>query len=125
LAVFEEEKRRQGAARLGAAGGDQLGRLEDVDRREIAIFGFAFVDVGEGGIGGAEIDADFHGVGQDCADLCMEGGVGAAGRFLNTRNQFRVRRVESVDCGRFSRGVATARGWLLLLRRDCGGARII
>ena len=60
LAVFEEEERGQGAARLDAAGRDQLGRFEDVDGREVAIFGFAFVDVGEGGVGGAEIDADFH-----------------------------------------------------------------
>jgi hypothetical protein len=60
LAIFEEEEGGQGAARLGAAGRDQLGRFEDVDGGEIAIFGFAFVDVGEGGVGGAEIDADFH-----------------------------------------------------------------
>ena len=60
LAVFEEQEGRQGAARLGAPGGDQLGRLEDVDGREIAVFGLAFVDVGEGGVGGAEVDADLH-----------------------------------------------------------------
>ena len=66
LAVFEEEEGRQGAARLDAAGGDQLGRFEDVNGGEIAIFGFAFVDVGEGGIGGAEVDADFHGIEQYC-----------------------------------------------------------
>ena len=41
-------------------GGDELRRLENVERRKIAVFGFAFVDVGQGGIGGAEVDADFH-----------------------------------------------------------------
>jgi len=70
LAIFEEEERRQGAPRLGTSGGDQLGPFEDVDGGEVAIFGFAFVDVGEGGVGGAEIDADFHGIGQNCAGLC-------------------------------------------------------
>ena len=69
LAILEEEEGGQGAARLGAAGGHQLGRFEDVDGREIAIFGFTFVDVGQGGVGGAEIDADFHGIGRDCAEL--------------------------------------------------------
>ena len=29
-------------------------------RREVAVFGFAFVDVGKGGVGGAEVDADLH-----------------------------------------------------------------
>ena len=41
-------------------GGDQLRRLENVEGRKVAIFGFAFVDVGQGGVGGAEVDADFH-----------------------------------------------------------------
>jgi hypothetical protein len=55
-----------------------LGRFEDVDGGKVAIFGFAFVDVGEGGIGGAEIDADFHWIVRDWADLCtivQRGGV--------------------------------------------------
>ena len=60
LAVFEKHERRQGAARLGSAGGDELGSFEDVDGREVEILGFAWVDVGEGGVGGAEVDADFH-----------------------------------------------------------------
>jgi hypothetical protein len=88
LAIFEEEERGQGAARLGAAGRDELGRFEDVDGRKITIFGFAFVDVGEGGIGGAEIDADFHGIGRDWADLCMGGGVAM---FLSEQSQFPVK----------------------------------
>ncbi len=60
LTVFEKEKRWQSAARLDAAGGHQLRGIKDVDGREIEIFGFAGVDIGEGGVGGAEIDADFH-----------------------------------------------------------------
>ncbi len=60
LAVFQEQERGQRAARLDAAGGHQLRRLEDVDRREIAVSGLAFVDVGQRGVGGAEVDADFH-----------------------------------------------------------------
>jgi hypothetical protein len=48
LAVFEEQKRGQRAARLGAARRDQLRCLEDVDGREIAIFRFAFVDISQG-----------------------------------------------------------------------------
>jgi hypothetical protein len=55
------------------------------------IFGFAFVDVGEGGVGGAEIDADFHGIVENCVGLCMGGGSGASKAFLNRRNQFRVK----------------------------------
>jgi hypothetical protein len=55
----------------------------------------------------------------------MEGGVGAGECFLDGRNQFRVRDLGSIDCGRFSRGVAGAGGRLLRLRRDCGGARVI
>ena len=66
---------RRGSMRPG---GDQLGRFEDVDGREIAIFGFAFVDVSEGGVGGAEIDADFH-VG-NCSMREREGGEGARAR---------------------------------------------
>ncbi len=61
LAVFQKQERGQRAARLDAPGRHQLRRLEDVDRREIAVFGLALVDVGQGGIGGAEVDADFHG----------------------------------------------------------------
>jgi hypothetical protein len=76
LAIFEEEERGQGAARLGAAGRDELGRFEDVDGREIAIFG------------GAEIDADFHWIMRDWADLCMGGGVAM---FLSEQSQFPVK----------------------------------
>ena len=51
-------------AACGAAstrpGGDELRRLEDVDGRKVAVFRFALVDVGQGGVGGAEVDADFH-----------------------------------------------------------------
>ena len=43
-----------------ASRGDELGRLENVEGRKVAIFRFAFVDVGQGGVGGAEVDADFH-----------------------------------------------------------------
>ena len=39
---------------------DELGRLENVQGRKVAIFRFAFVDVCQGGIGGAQVDADFH-----------------------------------------------------------------
>ena len=60
LAFLEKQEGRQGAAGLGAAGGDELGRLEDVDGREIAVSGLAFVDVGERGVGSAEVDADLH-----------------------------------------------------------------
>jgi hypothetical protein len=31
-----------------------------VEGRKVAIFRFAFVDVCQGGIGGAQVDADFH-----------------------------------------------------------------
>ena len=51
---------------------------EDRDFPPIHIFGFAFVDVGEGGVGGAEIDPDFHSVVQDWAVLCREVGFGTA-----------------------------------------------
>ena len=64
LAVFQEQERRQRAARLDASGGDQLRRFENVERRKIAVLGLAFVDVGQGGVGGAEVDADLH------ADAC-------------------------------------------------------
>ena len=60
LALFQKQKRGQGAARLHAAGGHQLRRFENVDGRKIAILGLAVVDVGQGGVGGAEVDADFH-----------------------------------------------------------------
>jgi hypothetical protein len=53
-----------------------LGRFEDVDGREIAIFG------------GAEIDADFHWIMRDWADLCMGGGVAM---FLSEQSQFPVK----------------------------------
>ena len=43
-----------------AAGGHQLRRLENVDGRKVAVFSLALVDVGQGRVGGAEIDADFH-----------------------------------------------------------------
>ena len=39
---------------------DDLRRLENVQRRKIAIFCLAFVDVSEGGVGGAEINTDLH-----------------------------------------------------------------
>ena len=60
LAFFEEEEGRQRAARFDASGGDELGSLENVEGRKIAVFRFAFVDVGQGGVGGAQVDADFH-----------------------------------------------------------------
>src|ERR1022692_2421407 len=117
LAVFEEEERRQGAARLGAAGGDQLRRFEDVDGGEVAIFGFAFVDVGEGGVGGAEIDADFHWIVQDWAGLCGIVQVGGVGGLLYEQSQFLLKLLESI-C------------WTVIIRllfgwRVCGGARVI
>jgi hypothetical protein len=37
-----------------------LRRLKDVYGREIAIFGFAFIDISQRGVGGAEIDPDLH-----------------------------------------------------------------
>ncbi len=43
-----------------APGGDELRRFENVDGRKIAVFRFALVDVGQGGVGGAQVDADFH-----------------------------------------------------------------
>jgi len=60
LAVFQKQERRQRAARLDAPGGHQLRRLEDVDRRKVAVPRLAFVDIGQSGVGGAEVDADFH-----------------------------------------------------------------
>jgi len=62
FALLEEQEGGQRAARLDASGGDQLRSFEDVDGREVAIFGFAIVDVSQGGVGGAEVDADLHGV---------------------------------------------------------------
>src|SRR5262249_17302627 len=60
LPLVEEQKRRQGAARLRASRRDQLRRLENVNWRKVAIFSFPFVDVRQCGIGGAEIDPDLH-----------------------------------------------------------------
>ena len=60
LALFEKEEGWQGTARFHASRGDELGRLENVQGRKVAIFRFAFVDVCQGGIGGAQVDADFH-----------------------------------------------------------------
>ena len=60
LPVFQEQERRQRAARLDAPGGHQLRRLEDVNRRKVAVLGLAFVDIGQSGVGGAEVDPDLH-----------------------------------------------------------------
>ena len=60
LPVFQEQERRQRAARLDAPRGHQLRRLEDVDRRKVAVLRLAFVDIGQSGVGGAEVDADLH-----------------------------------------------------------------
>src|SRR5579885_788592 len=60
LPVFEKEKRWKRAARFHSARRDQLRSFENMDGRKIAVFRFALVDVGESGIGGAEIDPDFQ-----------------------------------------------------------------
>ena len=60
LPFFEKQKRRQRAARLDASGRDQLRNIEDVNGRKTGVFRFRRVDPGESGVGGAEVDADFH-----------------------------------------------------------------
>lgn len=60
LTIFEEQERGQRAAGLDAAGGNLLGCFENVNGREIAVFGFALVNVGQGRVGGAQVDANFH-----------------------------------------------------------------
>ena len=57
---FEKEKRGQGAARLDAIGRDQLRDIEDVNGWKAGVFRFGGIDPGEGGVGGAEVYADFH-----------------------------------------------------------------
>jgi hypothetical protein len=71
LAVFEEQERGQRAARLDASGGDQL-RLEDVDGGKSRSSASRFVDVGQRGVGGAEVDADFHAVGERSREQDVE-----------------------------------------------------
>ena len=61
LPFLQKQERGQGAARLHAPRRHQLRRLENMQRGEIAVFGLTLVNVGQGGIGGAEIDAYFHG----------------------------------------------------------------
>ena len=60
LAIFEEEERWQRASRLDAPGRYQLRRLKDVQRRKLAVIALAFVDVGQRGVGRAEVDANLH-----------------------------------------------------------------
>ena len=54
--------RNEGSVRRGsdAPGGHQLRGLENPHRREIPFLGFGRVDVGQRGVGGAEVDADVH-----------------------------------------------------------------
>src|SRR5450432_1883026 len=60
LPVFEKQERRQSTPRFHAPGRYQLRRLKNMQRRKVAVPGFAFVNVGQGGIGSAQVDADFH-----------------------------------------------------------------
>ena len=53
-----EEKRRQSAATLGSSGRDGLGDVQGVD--DGVIVGFAGVRVGEGGIGGPQVDPNVN-----------------------------------------------------------------
>src|SRR5579883_2542204 len=69
LAFFEQQERRQGAARLRAAGRDNLRDIEDVNRRKAGIFGLGRIDPGERGVGGTEVYADFHSFRRDAHTL--------------------------------------------------------
>jgi hypothetical protein len=55
--LADEDKRREGALGLDDAFGDRLGDFEDVYRGEISAFGFLLADIGEGGVGGAKVNA--------------------------------------------------------------------
>ena len=61
LVAAEEQERRQRAARLDLA---PRRRAAGIGRMwmggKSSVFGFSRVDVGEGGVGGAEVDADVH-----------------------------------------------------------------
>ena len=54
--VGEVEEAGEGTQFFDAAGGGELGDFEDVD----GCFVVGGVPIGEGGVGGAEVDADFH-----------------------------------------------------------------
>ena len=60
LVVAEVQERWQRALRLYGVLPNMLRNLENVNRRKVGVLGFDRIDVGEGRVGRAEIDADVH-----------------------------------------------------------------
>ena len=60
LAFIEIKERRQGAARLDAAGRYELRDIEDVDGRKAGVLGLGRVDPRQRGVGRSEVYSDFH-----------------------------------------------------------------